>query len=300
MLNPSFSKKINNIQKDYKLSDYLIKKIKAANTSFDTGGELRLQNEYGNEIWRKIYQLGLKEKDFEQKDILDVCCGTGFLSYHLLSRINPKNLTLLDISNNEIAEATKLLDFKFPNINKQYRVGDATHTNITDNSFDVIIGNSFIHHFYDVPGALNEIKRLLKPGGIFISLHEPTPAAVAYESGRAKLIIANIISTKKMIDMIRYEGEDVSPEAGSDVWIFAKKELINLANDSGFKEIKTYLYYITRPILFAKKKLHLTPQKKELSNPELSLFKLSLKIDSYLNKILPSRMCGAVCISMKK
>jgi ubiquinone/menaquinone biosynthesis C-methylase UbiE len=300
MLNPSFSKKINDIQKGYKLPTFLINKIKEANISFNNGIEMRLQKEYGDEIWKKIYKLELKEKNFNQKNILDICCGTGFLSYHLLKKIKPEELTLIDISSNEISEAQKLLDNNFPLINKNFIVGDATQTKILDNSFDIIIGNSFIHHFYDIPTVLNEIKRLLKNDGFFITLHEPTPAAISYESKSIKQIIAYLILGEKMIDLIRYKGKDISKNSGSDVWIFTKKELIKLAKDSGFKEIKTHSYYIIRPILFAIKKLHLNQNKKKLTKKELFLFKLSVLIDQYLTKILPSKYSGAICIKMKK
>lgn len=300
MLNLSFPPKINSAQKTYKLPNYLIEKIKLANTEFNTGPEMRLQKEYGDEIWSKIYELGLKEEDFKNKSILDICSGTGFLTYHLLSKIEPKEITLLDISKDEIEQAKLLLNNKFPSIKINYKIEDITSIKDKDNSFDIVIGNSFIHHFYDIPEVLEKIKNILRKDGLFLTLHEPTPAAIPYESGNILFILIYMIFGNKIIDLIRYRRKNLSNKINSDVWIFNQKELLKLLKDSGFTNIKTYLYNIFRPIVFSIKKMHLSNEKRTLSIKELNIFKKSLIIDKFLNKKLPKRMFGGVSLCAKK
>lgn len=300
MLNLSFSKKINRQQKTYKLSNYLTRKIKLANTNFNTGPEMRLQEEYGNEIWLKIYKLGLKEEDFKNKKIIDICSGTGFLTYHILSKIEPKEITLLDISKEEIEQAKILLDKKFPSIKINYRAEDITLIKDQNDLFDIVIGNSFIHHFYDIPEVFRKIKNILKKDGLFITLHEPTPAAIVYESGNIILMLMYVIFGNKIFNLIRYKGEDVSDNINSDVWVFNQKELLKLLKDSGFIDIKTYLYNIVRPIIFSIKKMHLSNEKRILTKKELYFFKKSLVIDKFLNKKLPTKMFGGICLCAKK
>jgi ubiquinone/menaquinone biosynthesis C-methylase UbiE len=182
MLNTYFSRETS-LKTDSSLSEEIIKQIQEANKDIDTGPEKRLSPIFTEEIWKKIKNLGLTEKSFSGKNILDLCAGTGFLSYHLSQKTKPQKTTLIDISNAEINEARKLLLEKTPGLNFDYKIGDITKTDFPDSSFDIVIGNSFIHHLWDIDKTLAEIKRIIKPGGIFIALHEPTPIALAYESG---------------------------------------------------------------------------------------------------------------------
>lgn len=300
MLNLSFPPKINYEQKTHKLSDYLIEKIKLANTRSDTGPEMRLQKEYGSEIWLKIYELGLKEKDFKNKKILDICSGTGFLTYHLLSRIEPEEVTLIDISEEEIEQAKILLNKKFPSVKINYRVEDVTLIKDQNDSFDIVIGNSFIHHFYNIPEVFKKIKNILKKDGLFISLHEPTPAAIIYESGNIMFMLIYMIFGNKILNIIRYKRKNISNNIGSDVWVFQEKELLKLLRDSGFIKIKTYLCNIFRPIIFSIKKMHLSDKKTTLTTQELNIFRKSLKIDKFLSQKLPKINFGGISLCAKK
>lgn len=50
--------------------------------------------------------------------------------------------------------------------------GDAENLPIADDSLDVVYCCSVLHHFFDLPRAIAEIARVLKPGGIFYGIHE--------------------------------------------------------------------------------------------------------------------------------
>jgi ubiquinone/menaquinone biosynthesis C-methylase UbiE len=50
---------------------------------------------------------------------------------------------------------------------------DCENLPLKDNSFDMITGNGVLHHLPDMEKALGEIKRVLKPGGVAVFLHEP-------------------------------------------------------------------------------------------------------------------------------
>jgi ubiquinone/menaquinone biosynthesis C-methylase UbiE len=268
-----------------------------ANAGFDTGPEYRLQKVYGDELWLKLKSLNLGKFDWSDKEVLDIASGSGFLSFHILSRARPKSLTLLDISAAEIEEAKKLLrnpsDFRI-----KYEVGDATKTKFKDNSFDVIIGNSFLHHFYNLPRALSEFKRILKPGGLFITLHEPTIAAVAVESRNPKNMLLYILKGKDYLDYFRYKGnEAVAPGAGADIWIFREQELIELLKQGGFENVKISHWHFLRPKTAALFGLHLSGKKKKLNTFETILLKSAICSDSILNKILPPSFFGSAALS---
>jgi SAM-dependent methyltransferase len=54
------------------------------------------------------------------------------------------------------------------------RVADAERIPYPDGSFDLVVGHAVLHHIPDVPAALREVLRVLKPGGRFVFAGEPT------------------------------------------------------------------------------------------------------------------------------
>lgn len=302
MLNPAFSKTISEqVKNDYILPKEVVNIVKQRNISFDTGPELKIQKIYGDELRLKLKSLGLDKIDWQNKDVLDVCSGTGFLSYHLLSRVKPKSLTLLDISKLEIREARNLLSGYSEAIDLKFIVSDAAKTNFPDNSFDIIIGNSFLHHFYDLPAAIKEFKRILKPDGLFVSLHEPTIASLAMESRNPLILFRYFLYGDSYIDKFyRYKGEGVAPNQGQDVWMFKEKELVELLNRIGFDNIKVIHWHFLRAKITAVFSLHLNEKKEKLSSVEISLLRTAIFFDSILSKILPSRVFSSVAVAAQK
>lgn len=301
MLNAAFSKKLDLESKNYVLPQEIISRLVISlNQSFDSGPELRLQKIYGDELWLKIKSLGMGNFDWNNKDVLDIAAGTGLLSYHLLSRVRPQKLTLIDISKNEINEAKKLLEKFSVNLPLKFSVGDATKTDFSENSFDIIIGNSFLHHFYDLPAAFKEIKRILKPGGLFITLHEPTIASLALESRNPKNTILYILRGDNYIDYFRYKKDGVAPGQGGDVWMFKSSEMSSLLAIAGFINIKLANWHLLRPKLVASLSMHLGGRKKKLNFFENFLLTSAVYADSFLRKILPDNFFGSVAFIAQK
>jgi ubiquinone/menaquinone biosynthesis C-methylase UbiE len=50
--------------------------------------------------------------------------------------------------------------------------GDAENLPFADNSLDCVFCCSVLHHFFDLPKAVREIARTLRPGGTFFAFHE--------------------------------------------------------------------------------------------------------------------------------
>jgi len=93
--------------------------------------------------------------------ILDVGCGGGFLS-NPLSELG-HDVIGLDISNESLDIAKKFDKSK----RVKYITADARKIPLPDNSFDVIISMDFLEHVKEVQAVVDEISRLLKPGGLF-------------------------------------------------------------------------------------------------------------------------------------
>ena len=89
--------------------------------------------------------------------ILDLCCGSGG-SFDVFLRAGYRNLYGLDISYNLLSRSGNGVPLV---------LADANACPIKSSVFDVVIIHKALHHFLDHRQLLDEIKRILKPGGLF-------------------------------------------------------------------------------------------------------------------------------------
>jgi ubiquinone/menaquinone biosynthesis C-methylase UbiE len=105
--------------------------------------------------------------------VLDVGCGTGFVSSLLSNHLAEGDLMVgLDHSEGMLKRARSKLAGKRVSLCRFAR-GDAASLQFLDHSFHMLTVNSFLHHVYDYRSVLNEIDRVLKPGGYLLLAHEP-------------------------------------------------------------------------------------------------------------------------------
>lgn len=120
------------------------------------------KNNYEYACYISLYLFALKF--CAGKKILDAACGFGYGSY-LLST-SAKQVFGIDLDETRINYARE----KYGNDNIQYFVSDVTVTEFEKDSFDTIVSIETFEHISpdDAEKFLDEVKRLLKPGGIFI------------------------------------------------------------------------------------------------------------------------------------
>ncbi|MGN1273408.1 MAG: class I SAM-dependent methyltransferase [Thermoguttaceae bacterium] len=94
--------------------------------------------------------------------LLDVGCGTGYL-FELLQPAEISEWVGIDISPRmiEMARAKNIPGAEF-------LVGPANHLPFTEASFDVVVCSQSFHHYPYQREAMNEVWRVLKPGGLYI------------------------------------------------------------------------------------------------------------------------------------
>jgi demethylmenaquinone methyltransferase/2-methoxy-6-polyprenyl-1,4-benzoquinol methylase len=100
---------------------------------------------------------------------LDLACGTGDITFALARRLGAGHAVGLDITKGmlELAER-KRSEQAITNVS--FHRGDIMRMPFADESFDSVTGGYALRNVPDVEGALVEIKRVLKPGGRFLSL----------------------------------------------------------------------------------------------------------------------------------
>lgn len=272
-------------------TDDLAMRIRAGNCEFDTGNEYRTQNIYGDELWAKLSRGGLSKESFKGKRVLELCAGNGFLTYHFLRYAKPLSLVVNDISETELESNQRLISTLESNVEVKWLRSDM-HELELESGFDVVIGNSFLHHFYDVPKALKKIHSLLRDGGVFVSLHEPTPVATFVESGRAHLAPLAAMAPQWMNDLVRvrYTGGP-SP---TDLWLFKPSDLASLGKKAGFQAVRTEPFGLFRPWFVGRYQLHLCEEKPLLNDSEAHQLHKAIRLDNLASRILPASMFGSV------
>jgi ubiquinone/menaquinone biosynthesis C-methylase UbiE len=105
--------------------------------------------------------------------VLEIGCGTGFFIVNLWQAGLVERAFATDISPGMVevcrrnARAVGLVDL-------EARVADAERLPFPDDTFDLVVGHAVLHHLPDVPAALRECRRVLKPGGALVVAGEPT------------------------------------------------------------------------------------------------------------------------------
>jgi SAM-dependent methyltransferase len=94
-------------------------------------------------------------------EILDIGCGNGFIAHHLNAMLGA---TAMGIDLGNTAEAP--ID---------YRHYDGERFPAPENSFDAVLLCYVLHHAQEVPVVLDEVRRVLREGGLAI-IYEDIPA----------------------------------------------------------------------------------------------------------------------------
>ena len=165
-------------------------------------------------------------KGMKDPKILELGCGTGILSRFLLERSRSLHIEGIDISSKAVAVANKNLQ-QYPNT--RFRVGSVTRLPYRSSSFNIVIGNSVLHHV-PMKQTLLEISRVLKSNGK-VWFCEPNA-------------LNPQISVEKNFSLIKPFFQDSPHERAFTRW-----EIYKDLKEDGFKNIKIKPYEFLHPLL---------------------------------------------------
>ena len=97
--------------------------------------------------------------------LLDCGCATGAITIGLAKVVEPGQVVGVDVSEIEIERArARTAQAGIPNV--RYAVGNIYQLDFPDNHFDALFSHNVLEHMAKPARALQEMHRVLKPGGI--------------------------------------------------------------------------------------------------------------------------------------
>lgn len=112
----------------------------------------------------QLYDYIASQLPIKDGEILEVGSGRGGGSSFVSRYHHPKSITGLDYS----SSAIKLSNELHGNVdNLFFKLGDAENLPFKDNTFDAVINVESSHCYGNMERFLNEVSRVLKPGGYF-------------------------------------------------------------------------------------------------------------------------------------
>lgn len=98
--------------------------------------------------------------------VLETAAGTGIATRHLRTAL-PKDVQMIVTDLNE--PMLKIAKRKFDSrSNMEFQSVDATRLSFSNATFDAVVCQFSLMFFPDKPAAIQEVARVLKPGGIFV------------------------------------------------------------------------------------------------------------------------------------
>jgi ubiquinone/menaquinone biosynthesis C-methylase UbiE len=102
----------------------------------------------------------------EGKHALEMGCGQGFGMEIILRQFGAARVSGIDLDPKMVARAQRRVS---PYAHRaDVSVGDVTAIQAADESFDAVFDIGIIHHVEVWEDAIAEVRRVLKPGGIFV------------------------------------------------------------------------------------------------------------------------------------
>ncbi len=127
---------------------------------------------FSNGFQRRL-NLILEQVVLKDKIILDQGCGEGVWMYEFAKFTDPRNVYGFDVDPDSIKKFELRTKNYEENSQKQIpeknvKICYAENLDFSDNFFDIVFSNEVLEHVVDDKKAVEEVYRVLKPGGVFI------------------------------------------------------------------------------------------------------------------------------------
>jgi len=144
-------------------------------------------------IWRKKMVTLLNQKN--PKVVLDMATGTGDVALEIAKQTNATRIVGVDISPQMLEIGKKKVKKQGKEQTIEMHVGDSENLSFTDNTFDGATVAFGVRNYENLEKGLQEMKRVLKPGGDLVVLEFSRPTIFPFKqvfNGYFKYILPNI------------------------------------------------------------------------------------------------------------
>ena len=158
---------------------------------------------YSIQLYHRVASAG----ELAGKEVLEVGCGRGGGSSFLKRYHHPREMTGVDFS----AKAIRFCQAQHRVEGLKFLKGDAEQLPFSDETFDAILNVESSHCYGSMPAFVAEVKRALRPGGLFLFADFRTPAdadnldQVLQESGLQ--VLEREIITLQVLEALRLDSE---------------------------------------------------------------------------------------------
>ena len=160
-----------------------------------------------------------------RETVLDVGCGTGWLAAGLPRALPGLPVIGVDLSQGMLERARAA--GAWPLLR-----ADAQRLPLATASVDLIVTRGVLHHLPDVPAALTEWRRVLRPGGAVVVTGEPTPTIQAHVE---PLVRALLWVLRRPLSPEEDFWEVASMAA--NLHVFTPAQLAAMATGAGYREV---------------------------------------------------------------
>lgn len=188
--------------------------------------------------WRKkaIKQLA----DLHPQYVLDVATGTADVALMTYDMLHPKKITGIDISVGMLDLGRKKISARGLENTIELFTGDSENIGFADNTFDAITVSFGVRNFQNLSKGLEEMRRVLKPGGKMVVLEFSKPKNKLFKGFYN--IYMNVIAPS--FGKLFAQNKDAYQYLNDSVQAFPEgKAFIGIMQEAGFKQ--TYLHTLT-------------------------------------------------------
>lgn len=149
-----------------KIKEHYIKEAKEFGASKQA--TMKDDNVRGREIEKIIEYLNTLKTYFKNPRILEIGCGNGYTAEQVVKQLSVEKLTCIDFCEDFI-EIAKKRNLK----NVDFKIGDVLNLGFDDDSFDIVYDERCLINldsWEKQQKALNEVRRVLKVGGVFLMI----------------------------------------------------------------------------------------------------------------------------------
>jgi ubiquinone/menaquinone biosynthesis C-methylase UbiE len=157
--------------------------------------------------------------------IMDLGCGPALLLPEIAKVLPRARLVGIDPSKAMLEMARTVVSGAAPAL-YELKDGSAEAIPLEDGSVDIVIALKNFHEWEDAPGGLEEVARVLKPGGILIL----SDSSKAYPYWKLRFVVALV----RMVRGRRATGKYLGPYQDA----YRPEEVVDLLSDAGFEIIE--------------------------------------------------------------